>query len=189
MSWQQLLSSIRNAFVWWVVLAPWERGVRVRLGKYTTTMEPGVHLRVPGMDRIFVQPIRRRTTDIGVQTVTTSDGQAVTMAGNVEYEVTDVEKLYNSLHDGSATVVDLAAARIAEYVATHDLEECTPRRVEEYAARELGLSEYGLGESQVNITDFAAVRTYRLISDDRQWRDGGMLDMSERKPSNGANHA
>lgn len=180
MSWRQLLSSVRSAVTWWVIIAPWERALRVRLGKVVKTLEPGVHSRIPGIDRIFIQPIRIRTSDIGVQTVTTKDGKAVTVAGVVKYRVSDLEKLYNSLHDGAATITDMAASEIARFITNREFDNINPTDVEQYVARELDLGSYGLGESSVNITDFAAVRTYRLMTDDRRYRDGGWLDMSEK---------
>ena len=38
-----LFSYISNLLTWWIVLAPWEQAVRVRLGKHITVISAGIH--------------------------------------------------------------------------------------------------------------------------------------------------
>lgn len=51
-----------------------------------------------------------------------------------------------------------------------------PEILGKLAAASLHFEDYGLGEVELRVTDFAAVRTYRLISDQR-W--GGYADALE----------
>jgi regulator of protease activity HflC (stomatin/prohibitin superfamily) len=175
---QSLLSWVFNFLIWWVIVAPWEQALRVRMGKKVEVLEAGIHLRIPYLDVVYTNAIRRRTVDIGTQTLTTSDGEPLTLAGNVQYRIVDLLTLYQTLHDPGATIIDLAASHIADFVTTHTKKECSPEAIREYATEELDLSQYGLNDSYVNITDFAFVPTLRLITDDRQYRGSGVFDMS-----------
>jgi hypothetical protein len=174
---QGMLSWFTDFFIWWTIVAPWEQAIRVRAGKHITVLYAGLHLKIPHLDTIYTQATRTRTVDIGTQTLTTADGHPVTIAGNVKYKIVDLLRLYQTLHNPGSTIIDLAASHIADFVTTSAKEDCAPEAVREYASAELDLSQYGLSDSYVNITDFAFVPTFRLIQDDRQYRESGFIDM------------
>lgn len=41
------LSGVLNSWKFWIVIAPWEVGVRIRLGRKAVALGPGLHLRIP----------------------------------------------------------------------------------------------------------------------------------------------
>lgn len=173
----QILSKLGQLFNWWVTVAPWEQALRIRLGKHVTLLKAGIHLRIPWIDRVYRQSIRVRTADLeGVQTVTTRDGHAVTASGNIKYQIDDIHKLYDTLHHAEDTVIDLTMAAIAQFVSTHDKDEISPVRVESFAEQEINLGRYGLGNVEVNVTDFAFTPTFRLIQDSRRYPMGDDLN-------------
>jgi SPFH domain/Band 7 family protein len=59
----QLVDALRSLFgasLPWIVVPPWCVGVRVRLGKRATRLEPGFHFRIPLLDQIQLVNTRRR---------------------------------------------------------------------------------------------------------------------------------
>lgn len=169
----QLLTGLKNLLTWWVTVAPWEQSVRVRLGKHVRLLRPGVHIRFPILDRIYVQSIRLRSADIPIQTITTKDGHTLTTGGNLLYEIVDVLRLYETLHHAQEALTDMVAAAIAEAVHGFIREECTPTTVQERVSGKLDLARFGINQTSVHITDFAFVKTYRIIKDDKRqgWDD------------------
>lgn len=164
----QILSGFRSALQWWVVLAPWEAGLRVRRGKSVTVLGAGIHLRIPFLDRFFVQSTRYRITDLPIQTLTTRDGVTVTLKGQVAYRIADIERLYDTIHSAEATIASVVLSEISRFVVTRRAEVCGPHDIE--AAGTLTLQErltaFGLADADLTITDYAKVRTYRLITQD-----------------------
>ena len=148
-------------------MAPWEQAIRVRGGKRVKLLKSGVHLRVPVIDRFYVQSIRLRTADIPLLTVTTKDGFPVSVAGNLFFEIVDMLKLYEKLHHAHEVVVDIASSALTQVIHGMTKEECTTALVEERATERLDFEEYGINSSEVHITDFAFVKTYRLIMDSK----------------------
>jgi regulator of protease activity HflC (stomatin/prohibitin superfamily) len=55
------------------IIRPFERGLVERLGKYHATVEPGLRLIVPFIDRMARVDMRERVVDIPPQEVITSD--------------------------------------------------------------------------------------------------------------------
>lgn len=167
----QILQGIKNLLTWWVTVAPWEQCIRVRMGKRLTLLKAGVHLRLPVLDRVYIQSVRLRSTDFPIQTITTKDGHTVTVAGTMLYEIVDIVKLYTTLHHAEGVVVDIVASAISQTICGLTREECTPKCVQERATQQIGLEQYGINQTSIHITDFAFVRTYRLIMDhkSRNW--------------------
>lgn len=164
----QLLSGMQNLLQWWIVLAPWEAGIRVRGGKTVTVLGAGIHFRIPFLDRFFVQSTRYRITDLPIQTISTEDGHTITLKSQVGYRITDIHRLYETLHGAEATIGSLAQSEISEFVVTRPLADCNPHQIEAVVTSYLGkkLREFGIGAADVTITDYARVKTYRLITQD-----------------------
>lgn len=160
---QQILNSLTGLFRWWIVVAPWEQAVRVRLGKHVKVLGAGIFWRIPGLDVVYRQSVRRRFSSIPTQTVTTRDGKAVTVSGALAYYIADIGTLYNTLHHAEDTIQTDAAALVARFVRDCDLADCTPGAVEASVNAALDLVRYGIGGAEFAVTDFVAVKTYRLM--------------------------
>ncbi len=151
----------------WITIAPWEQGLRVRLGKHVRLLHAGVHLKIPIIDVLYIQTVRTRISSLGRQIATTSDGKAITLSGSIGYAISDIETLYRSMHHAEDTIQALARARIASYISRNVAEHCHPSEMERPVSSALAeeLNQYGICEVKVYITEFAVVRTYRLIGD------------------------
>ena len=174
MNWfQQILDALRSLFQWWFIVLPWEQSVRIRMGKRVQQFDGGLHFKIPFLDRVYIQNIRLRISMLTPQTLTTQDGKTITCAGSVRYRIKDIRKLYETLHQAEGTIKQHVEGLLAEYVVNHDLAKCSPKIVSEHVTERLDLSEYGLNDTEFFLTDFAVVRTIRLIGGDMQrWVDG-----------------
>lgn len=162
-----LFSQISNLFKWYFTILPWEEGLRVRWGKHIKKLGPGVHLRIPLLHVVYKQSVRMRRVDMPLQTVTSKDGKTITLAVTLGYAITDVGKLYSTLHQPDGTLANLVQSKVSQYITTHTLSECEPQLVEAAVSSGLDFSQFGLGETNVTVTDFAVVKTFRLIQDQR----------------------
>lgn len=172
-----LISQILNLFQWWIVIAPWEGAIRVRRGKSIKVLSPGMHFRIPSLDRFFVQGTRKRYMNTPTQTVTTSDGHAITVSGGTAYSIMDIGLLYNTLRDAEDVIQIETLAKVAQFVASHTLAESRPEAIQEYVNEHLNLERYGLGDTSFLITDFVCVKTYRIInSNPKDWGSQGALN-------------
>jgi len=103
-------------------------------------------------------------------TLTTKDNITVTVGSYLGYEITDMDKLYNTLHDASDTIEAMCVSSLAEYVCTHTLEENHPDKIVEHMNKAMDFEQYGFGGSEFFISNFASVKTYRFITGEiRQW--------------------
>lgn len=178
----QIISQALSLFQWWIVIAPWEMAIRVRRGKRITVLGPGMHFRIPVLDRFFVQSTRKRFLNTPTQTVTTLDHQAVTVSGGTAYVIDDIAKLYSTLCDAQDVVQTETLGLVAEYIATRTYGVITPHTVAEYVNQNLNLDRYGLGDVKFVITDYVCVKTYRLItSNPKDWNSSQALNTDNEK--------
>jgi len=176
-----LLKQIGQIFTWWVMVAPWEQALRVRAGRHVRRLQPGVHLRIPFLDTVHVQSVRMRLATMSMQTVMTRDRQALTVAGALGYAVGDIEQLYQTLHHAEDTLTNLSMTAVAECAAIADAADLTPEKLAHFATQAVAgkFTTFGLVDVAIRITDFAFLRTYRLVSDTRWGTHGGSLNVEQ----------
>lgn len=178
MEWlQQLLNRFGEAFRWWFVLQPWEQALRVRAGRYIKKFEGGLHFRIPYLDTIFKQNCRLRISDVPQQTITNASNETLTVAGALQYKVVDVTPLYTRLHMAEETLAYSVQSLVADYIAVHKGDQCEPHTVQQAINEKIipQFSEYGLDDIRFLLTDYARVRTYRVIMGDMAKWTGNSL--------------
>ena len=166
MSWiKETLEYLTKFFQWWVIIQPWETGLRVRLGNKVKILESGIHFRIPFIDLIYSQTDRLRIADLPLQTVTSRDGKTLSIKSSVGYSISNIKILYETLYNTEGTICNIVMGEISDYVSTNDLDQCVPSLIEETVKAKLNLSNYGIKYEYVKIIGYAVVRTYRLIGD------------------------
>ena len=184
---RQLFEFLSRMVTWWVVVAPWQRAVRLRFGKRMVELQPGIHLKVPLVHQVFSQNIRLLVVDTPNQTVTTADGRVVTISAVVGYRIVDIKRVFSSIQNPRDVVNSLAMGAISVYVTSHSAVECSVPEIEADLTGRLHAEDWGLGFGLVKITDFAFVKTYRFITNESNqnfW--SGSLDLSDDSAPLGA---
>ena len=164
MTWLSQVFGMFKTFQCWITIAPWESALRVRFGKTATQLGPGVHLRIPFTDRIFVQAVRLRPIFDTGQTVTTNDGKVLTVSFVVYYAISDMLKLYQAVSNPESMLLGLVQGFVAKIVTATNSHDLTLSAIEAAIADQLPSTEWGLDQVRLEITTFAYVRTYRLMN-------------------------
>lgn len=173
---KETLDYLSKLFQWWVIIQPWEQGIRTRFGKNAIILLKGTHFRIPFFDTIYIQTTRLRVVSMPLQTVTTKDKQTITLCSAIGYSITDIHKLFNSLFHPESTISNMVLSEVSEYVYTHDLSECNPKDIENLVISKLKNEDYGIKYEYIKIVGYAVVKTYRLIQDGHWTPDGLNLD-------------
>lgn len=177
---KDFLEYIFNSVKIWVIVQPWEQGIRVRGGKNTKKLYPGMHFKIPYYDSVYVQETRLRVVSLTIQTLTTKDFKSITANNSLGFSIFDIEKLYNTLYHPEGTVSHLAMSEFSSFVFNHNLEDMTPEDIEKYVLEKLNSNDFGIKFEYFKTMSFAAIRAYRLIQDGQSWVDNS-LKMDEKK--------
>ena len=179
MSWlPTMLQSLSRPMKWWLVIASWEQGVRVRFGRNPTRLDPGIHLRIPFVDRIYVQSTRARVLTVENQSLSTKDGKVYTVSIAIHFRICDVVKLYEEMAQPEGVLACDAMSRVAQHIFIKQSKDIDPAALEDVINGDMP-NYVGLGAVRVNVTGFCHSRCYRMITGATWLPTGASLDQAE----------
>ena len=110
------------------IIRPFERGLVERLGKYHATVEPGLRVIYPYVDKMVRVDMRERVVDVPPQEVITSDNVVVSVDAVVFYEATDPQRLIYNVVDFFRAVVKLAQTNLRNVIGELQLDQALSSR-------------------------------------------------------------
>ena len=110
------------------IIRPYERGLVERLGRYRDTVEPGLRVIVPFVERMERVDMRERVVDVPPQEVITSDNVVVSVDAVIYYEATDPQRLVYNVVDFYLAVSKLAQTNLRNLVGDMQLDEALTSR-------------------------------------------------------------
>ena len=177
MEWfKELFNQVSNLFKWWVIVLPWERGIRVRMGKKTKELTAGIYFRIPYLDSVYVQPVRLTFVNFSPQTLTMKSGETITLALIVGYKIKNISQLYNSVSAVEGAVSGTVMGNVAKFVTEHTDAECSPQGIADNAKDQLQNLNWGIEVVDVTVVSYAKTKTYRLIQDQNWMGNGHTLE-------------
>lgn len=110
------------------IVQPYQRGVKERLGKYHETLDPGLRVIVPFVDKIRMVDMREQVVDVPPQEVITSDNVVVSVDAVVYYEPTDPQRLVYNVANFILAVTKLAQTNLRNVVGDLQLDQALTSR-------------------------------------------------------------
>lgn len=110
------LSKLFGSWKFWVVVPPWDVGVRVRLGRRAVALAPGPHWRVPFIDDVLLVNTRLRVATTPPVTIAGADGKGRIVTAAVGYRVSDPLLAMLRFENPSVAVQAYAQAEVAKIV-------------------------------------------------------------------------
>lgn len=120
------------------IVRPWEKGLIERLGRYQRTVDSGLNLIIPFMEKIKKVDMREQVHDVPPQAVITKDNVVVEVDAVVYYEVTDPVKVTYNVANFYTAATKLAQTNLRNLVGDMALDESlTSREVINTRLREI----------------------------------------------------
>ena len=175
MSWLSSVFGFFRSFQFWITVAPWESGLRVRYGTTATLLRPGLHWRIPFLDRIFVQPVRLKTIETPTITLTTKDGKTLSVRLAVMYRVADIKALHMAVANPESTLLATIQGLVATCISDTESGEITPDTLTAAIRQNKIGNDWGMCDVSVVVMTFAFCRTLRLLMQD--WQNTSVTNM------------
>ena len=110
------------------IIQPYERGLIERLGKYQRTVQSGLTLIIPFLEKIVKVDMREQVVDIPPQAVITKDNVVVEVDAVVYYEVTDPVKVTYTVANFYMASTKLAQTNLRNLIGDLALDESLTSR-------------------------------------------------------------
>jgi regulator of protease activity HflC (stomatin/prohibitin superfamily) len=131
-----------------------------RFGRYTKTLNPGLNIIMPIIDRIGHKlNMMEQVRDVPSQEVITKDNAMVTVDGVVFFQIMDAAKASYEVNDLELAVLNLVMTNIRTVMGSMDLDELLSRR-DDINARLLNVVDdattpWGIKVTRIEIKDIA----------------------------------
>lgn len=149
----------------WEILRVYERGVRLRGGKFKEVLGPGVHFKIPLLDDIVTDNVVTRTRNFSPQALATKDGKTVQVSGILRFSIRDVKKALLEVEGVDDATRDTGYLVIADAVQNSTYEEVRRAEFAEKltkAARKRGW-RYGIEVEELGLSDISPSKTLVLV--------------------------
>lgn len=137
----------------------YERGVVLRLGKkmHKGTLAGGLHLILPGIDKLMKIDVREAIIDIRPQKVITREGLNITIDSVLYYKVFDASRSILSIENLMGAITQIAQTKLRESLTLFTYEQIQLERktIAEYLKRILddATDPWGVDVTRVELTD------------------------------------
>ena len=112
------------------IVNQYERGIVLRLGKYHRTINPGLRLIVPYIDKLTKVDVRTTPMDIPKQEVITKDNVTVNVDAVVYFKVINAEKAVLETTNYTYATSTFAQTALRDVTGNFDLDEILSKRDE-----------------------------------------------------------
>jgi regulator of protease activity HflC (stomatin/prohibitin superfamily) len=110
------------------VIDQYERGIVLTLGSYTGTLDPGLRIVIPVLQRVIKVDIRISTTDIPQQEVITRDNVPVGINAVVYFKVLKAEDAVLKIQDFSYAISQYAQTALRDVIGGVELDTLLTER-------------------------------------------------------------
>lgn len=110
------------------IVRPYQRGVIERLGRYFGTVDPGLRLILPFIDKLRIVDMREQVIDVPPQEVITSDNVVVSVDAVIYYEPTDPQRLIYNVANFMMAITKLAQTNLRNLVGDMQLDQALTSR-------------------------------------------------------------
>ena len=106
----------------------WEKGIVLRLGKYSREVGPGLFLAIPLIEQVYVASTRTMPIDIPKQEVMTKDNVSVYINGVVYFKVINHRDAITKLKDPAYAISRYSQTALRDVIGTMTLDEVLNER-------------------------------------------------------------
>jgi len=105
------------------IINQYERGIVLTLGKYSYTLNPGLKIIVPYLQRVIKVDIRTRTLDVPRQEVITKDNVTLQIDAVIYFKVLDPQKALLEIQNFQYATSTLAQTAMRDIAGNFELDE------------------------------------------------------------------
>lgn len=110
------------------IVRPYQKGVVEQLGRYKETVDPGLRIIKPVLERIRTVDMRETVIDVPPQEVITQDNVAVSVDAVIYFEPTDPQRLLYNISNFVMAVTKLAQTNLRNVIGEMSLDEAFTSR-------------------------------------------------------------
>jgi len=161
-----ILHFIDKIVPFWII-PEYDNGVLLTFGKYSKTLQPGLHFKIPFLQEIIQHHVVTALMSIPQQSLTTKDGKQIVVKVVIKYKVEDVKPLLLEVWDSNDAISDITQAIVKKQVHIRTWQECLDEDIDNEIAKKLRVEvkKWGIYIESVTMTDMGITKSLRIYHD------------------------
>jgi regulator of protease activity HflC (stomatin/prohibitin superfamily) len=149
------------------VIDQYERGVRLRFGKFKSVQEPGLGWKIPFVDKVLTNHVAWTTLNLPPQSLVTKDEKNIVVSAVVKYRVVDIETFLMDVYDATDALSDMTQAVVKKGIMSKTWEECKAEELDGELTKRARAEarKWGIEVSALTLANLATIRSIRLFND------------------------
>ena len=145
----------------------YNRGVLFRGGKFRKVLNPGIHWKIPFIDKHDIRTVVTTTLTVSAQSITTSDGQTIVIKSVVKYNISNIRDLVLNVYDPVDAISDTTQAIIKEQITSRTWKQCADNQLDNIITKKTRneVKKWGIDIEKVTLTDIGIIRSLRLFNE------------------------
>ncbi len=111
-----------------IIILPFQNGVKERLGKYVCNLNPGLNLIFPFIEHVQKVDMRENVIDVPPQEVITQDNVIVTVDAVIYFQITDPFRVLYNVSNFEMAAVKLAQTNLRNIIGELELDQTLTSR-------------------------------------------------------------
>lgn len=168
-----IIQQINNLLPFCVIFE-YEEGVRFRFGRAVKTLNSsnglfrsGFHFKIPYGDEIMTGVCVETTLTLPAQSLTTLDGEPITVKGMVKYRIDDMKAHFTAVTDATDALSDISCGVVKKIIADKSWKDCQVNEIDNDITKKIRsqVKKYGIEIIQFTFTDIAKGKALRLFNE------------------------
>ena len=118
-----LIQEFWHLLIPFYIIDMWEKGLHLRLGKFHSIAEPGLHFKIPFFDSTWHQTIVTQSIHLHPQSITSLDYRNIVVRAIVRYDICDTFLFLTKLAHPTDVLIDTTGAMIREIIEERNWED------------------------------------------------------------------
>lgn len=151
-----------------VVIQPYQQAVIVRLGKFSRVVSEGWHWIFPlGIEQCYEDNIVRTTSNLGSQSLTTSDNKTILLSPIVTWKIRDIRKFLLEVEDAETVLADSVYGVVSAAVQVQTFKEVNTAEFRDRIYREVRSKAFQFGAEVLDLqfSDLSTSKSIRLMQE------------------------
>ena len=151
----------------WAYINHYERGVLLTIGRWPIVLKPGIYPKLPLLQYCYTAHIKEETIESKPLTITTLDGETITISGVVTYEIFDVKKYLVENNDAYSNMKDTMRAEMSNHLEDINWENIKKKTTKNGVKRAIAnkFLDYGVTVKDFNFSEKCKIQAYKLFTD------------------------
>lgn len=162
----EFMLTVLGIFKFWYVLDCYEKGIKLRFGKYKKTLDPGLHFMLPlYIDQVLADNIVPTTIDLGKQSLETLDGYNIVINAIILWRISNIKKILLEVEESEDLLQDICYGVISELISKNKWTDIQCPSFALICCLQMNreIHQYGIQIKKVCFSDKSITKTIRLM--------------------------